>query len=135
MSAMPAPTAPFVTPTVTCWDYNGKLYELDYALYSATIDLLFEKSVVAAARFIEVYGDSPKKMTIKEQVESMNRFWNDQLGFLDIDTIEVRTHLIPDGTIDDWARHFKTHVVPVIVANELPKRPGPVAVILPSDQV
>lgn len=50
----------------------------------------------------------------------LNRYWTRQLVQCPVNSIEVRTYLIPDGSEEDWLRLFKVKVLPFIVDNNLP---------------
>lgn len=50
----------------------------------------------------------------------LNRYWNQELIFSDLPAIEERYCLIPNGTIEDWLRLFKSKVLPFVIAHNLP---------------
>lgn len=123
-----------VTPPQTsdfdlCIHYNGKAHRESTALYTLTIDLLFDRCALTASRFIEIFGESFLPRSMEEQLQVMNDFWRDQLGAIGPSTIAVRSHLVSNCSAVDWARHFEKYIVPEIVKLSLPKRPLPPAII------
>jgi len=50
----------------------------------------------------------------------LNRYWTRQLMMLNIDTIEIRLHLIANGSEEDWMRLFTNTVLPFVFQHQLP---------------
>lgn len=50
----------------------------------------------------------------------LNRFWTFQLMSSVKPSTEERYCLIPNGTVEDWLRLFKTKVLPFVIENNLP---------------
>lgn len=86
---------------------------------SAVIEMLADKNPNAATRFTQQYRDKSKGE--QEAIVDLNRFWRDQLMALPVSTISARTCLVDEMAPQDWLRHFNRLVLPVIVANNLPK--------------
>lgn len=51
----------------------------------------------------------------------LNRYWFRQIVFVPVDSMEVRSSLIIDGTEEEWVRMFMVNVLPFIVAHGLPR--------------
>lgn len=51
----------------------------------------------------------------------INRYWHQEIGLYDENTIDVRMCLIDQGSIDDWLRLFEQCVIPCVIRNTLPK--------------
>jgi hypothetical protein len=49
-----------------------------------------------------------------------NRYWTAQLPRAQQSAILVRSYLINDGSIDIWLSMFEKHILPFIIANQLP---------------
>lgn len=61
------------------------------------------------------------------QICWINRFWRDQLTFLEmsstgIDTRGARECLIDQITFNDWLRLFQAHVIPFVLTHSLPRQ-------------
>jgi hypothetical protein len=51
----------------------------------------------------------------------LNKYWGLQLMNSDDVSTDVRSYLIPDGTIEEWIYYFKEKIVPFLIKNQLPK--------------
>ncbi len=50
----------------------------------------------------------------------LNKFFNYQLILFANESIEQRSCLITDGTVNDWLRLFKTKIMPFMIEYDLP---------------
>ena len=87
------------------------------SLVTQQTNLLFKHHRQTYMRFIE---SAPIFHEETERLE-LNRFWRAQLSTLDIDTRDVRACLDDNTTDAEWLYGFENHVIPVIIANGLPK--------------
>lgn len=84
-------------------------------------DVLERHSHASAQRWKTRFPFSAKAAEeIPVQLHEVNTFWRIQLGRLPIDTVPQRHCLSDDSVFEDWIRNFEVHVVPVIIANNLP---------------
>ena len=85
------------------------------------INMLTEADPDLAKKFIKrfrlVIGQSDEV----EQMKALSYFWSIELGMLPILTVEQREYLEPDVTGKLWLQRFKKHILPIVVANKLPK--------------
>lgn len=91
---------------------------------TAIINLMYnrgvsEEQIAKFRRFckvnIEDYGGQPdlQRFLINKALRTL-------IAGYGVDTIEIRTYLIDDGNIDDWARLFEEGVLPCMIANNSP---------------
>lgn len=50
----------------------------------------------------------------------LNRYWDLQLKMTTKHAVNERYFLVPNGNVEDWLGLFKNHVLPFVVANNLP---------------
>lgn len=84
-----------------------------YELYDAYFDIFATSLGV----------DAFHKLSVEYQRMFMNRYWNSQLNSLtalQINTIEERFCLVPNGEISDWLNLFRQRVAPCAMVNGLP---------------
>jgi len=51
----------------------------------------------------------------------INRYWHQEIGLYEENTMDVRMCLIDQGSIDDWLRLFEQSVIPCVIRNTQPK--------------
>lgn len=90
-------------------------------LKTEIINMLNEADPDLAKKFIRrfrlVIGQSDEV----EQMKALSYFWSIELGMLPILTVEQREFLEPDVTSKVWLQRFRKHILPIVIANKLPK--------------
>ena len=90
-------------------------------LKSEVIDLLNSHDPELAKKFIKRFRLVIGQNTEEEQVKALCYFWSTELGMLPFPTIEQREYLQFDVDGKTWFQRFKKHVLPVVLANKLPR--------------
>ena len=92
--------------------------EFEYnSLVTQQTNLLFKHNRGVYMRFIEtapVFHEETERLEI-------NRYWRAQLSTLESDTRDIRACLDDHSSDSEWLYAFENHVIPVLVANDLPK--------------
>ncbi len=63
---------------------------------------------------------SCKNQVFEVQRVNINRFWSMQIMQCDKETVEIRYHLLPDGSIENWLAFFEK-IIMFIKENDLPR--------------
>lgn len=95
---------------------NSQRGVVSMAIYSA---LVSHEPQVAQAW--DQQFQEPMDQTVHGQIAAANRFWRGQLGTLPISTVDIRDCLVDHCDLHDWIRMFNEHVLPVILAFQLPQ--------------
>ncbi|MNO14028.1 hypothetical protein D3C76_36680 [compost metagenome] len=88
------------------------------SVVSAVVDMLADKNPNAATRFARAFN--PNSRDESDEIRELNRYWRDQLSSLHTSTISARSCLVDDIHPRDWLRHFRSLVLPTVVAHDLP---------------
>ena len=51
----------------------------------------------------------------------INRYWRQEIGLYNENTIAIRQYLIDQGSINDWLRLFEQGVIPCVIRNIQPR--------------
>ncbi len=86
---------------------------------ASVADAIATHSPAAAMRFTRSFKETSPDS--KSQICELNRYWRLELNSVPTSTISARTCLIDDIAPQDWLRHFRQLVLPIIINSDLPR--------------
>jgi hypothetical protein len=90
-------------------------------LKTEVIGLLSEADDALGKRFIRKFRLVIGQSTEEQQMQALASFWSIELGMLPGSNIDAREYLMPDVDAKTWLARFKKHILPIVLANKLPK--------------